>query len=227
MTRRRAVSDEAGFSLLEVLVALAVLALAILWLLGLRTDGLVTAAEARNLRFAENLASQVLSEIQAGIVKVYDIRGQELTKEELPGFSYKVLLGETEIQEEESLLAEDQAMAADATDQDQRFWERQQWLNERSRVRKARSQGVLVDDLQREEMEVDDTPDEDTFEEIAVFVYYPTFRRDNDIDETPRAIYRLRSRTSTLALSGLTNEQAEEKGGGLTTSESTPKPGSK
>ncbi len=199
-------SVQRGFSLLEVLVALAVLAIAIMSLTALRTESVITAAQARNLRVAGTIAKRILSELQAGMQNGYEVRGTEQSVEGMNDFTYKVLIGDTEIQEEETSLSE---LAADEGDAGERQYERQEWLNERREAHRAQKQGVPVGDLEREELEVDDTPDEETIEELAIYVYYPKLR--NATEEGERAIFKLRSRISTLALSGLTSEQAEDK----------------
>ena len=211
--RRR--HSESGFSLLEVLVALVVLAIAILTLSSLRTESIGTSAEARNLRVARHIAVQVLSEVEAGTRRCYDERGREQTLEHLPMFRYKIVIGEAEIQEEESNLLEQEAETTDS-EASERKVERLEWLNRRSDILRARKQGIDYDDLETQELEEDDSPDADTVEEIAVYVFWPKARLTEEGDNI--AYYRLRGRATTLALSGLTEEQAEEKGDGASDS---------
>jgi prepilin-type N-terminal cleavage/methylation domain-containing protein len=197
----------AGFSLLEVVIALAVLAIALLSLTALRTESLVTAAEARNLRVARSLADRVISEVKAGLLRAYDVRGQVQTDEQFAAFSYKILVGELAIQQEES--AETEATAdASGLDSDYRRLERLRWLQQRQDIRKARELKVPTHELTKDEVKEPDVPDEETFEDFAVFVYYPSYR-----EEGKSEVYRVRSRTTTLALSGLTSEQANERKG--------------
>ena len=137
------------------------------------------------------------------------MRDIEHTWEGYPHFTYKVLVGESSVQDEETRLAEEQADSYDANDSDQRHYERQDWLNQRSRIQRARKAGLALDDLE-DELEEDDEPDEDTFEEIAVYVYYPDVHTAGE-----RTQFRVRARVTTLALSGLTNEQAAERSSNL------------
>ena len=218
MHSARSRTAESGFSLLEVLVALVVLAIAILSLSSLRSNSIGTSAEARNLRVARHIAVQVLSEIEAGMRRCYDERGQEQTIEHLPMFRYKIVIGEAEIQEEESNLLEN-ANAVSDDEAGTKKLERLEWLTHRSEVLRARKQGVDLDELETQELEEDDSPDADTVEEVAVYVFWPKVRLTEDGDNI--AYYRLRGRTTTLALSGLTEEQAEEKGDGADSSSSS------
>ncbi|HMQ23601.1 MAG TPA: prepilin-type N-terminal cleavage/methylation domain-containing protein [Planctomycetota bacterium] len=199
-----------GFTLLEVLVALAVLAIATLTLTGMRTTSVIDAAEARNARIAREIASGVLSKIEAGVIRAYELRGTRHQVEELPLFEWMVVIGETEIQEAET---EQVATIADASgsEADRRNLERQEWLTRRREIERARAEKKALVDLEREELEVDESPDEDTIEEIAIFVYWPRTVPRNEADL--EGMFRLRGQASTLALSGLTTEQAEARGG--------------
>lgn len=59
--KRRATADQRGFTLLEVLVATAILGVAVVTLLGLHARNLNLAAEAGNLTIAGTLAGDVLA----------------------------------------------------------------------------------------------------------------------------------------------------------------------
>lgn len=205
-------AKQGGFTLLEVLVALAVLAIATMTLTGMRSTSVMAAAEARNARFAREIATRVLSEIQAGVIRAYDMRNQRQTIEGLEDFEYKIVIGESEIQEAETEMHENAADIS-GSDEDQRALDRQQWLNRRSELRRARNEQKSVDELDDDELEVDESPDEDTIEEVAVFVYWVKLRSKSDYDDE-EAVFRLRGQASTLSLSGLTTEQAEARSDG-------------
>ncbi len=200
-----------GFSLLEVLVALAILAIAVLSLTALRTESLSTGTEARNLRVARVLAKRLMSEIQAGARYVWEIRDQEMPFEDYPKFRFRILVGEAAIQEE---IAQNAELEAEETGDEAavRRSERLSWLERRMEARAARKLGPEgADDALDTEVKEDDDPSEDEFEEVAVFIYYFSPRaRDST------GVYMLRSRASTLALSGMTPDQVKTKTGGAT-----------
>ena len=60
----------AGFTLIEALVAMAILAVVVIHFLGTRTNALIDSAEARNWRTARELAEHYLSEIAAGALEL-------------------------------------------------------------------------------------------------------------------------------------------------------------
>jgi prepilin-type N-terminal cleavage/methylation domain-containing protein len=194
-----------GFSLLEVLVAVAILAIALLSLAGLRTDSLSTATSARNLRIAQTFAKRILAQIQAGQFDAWELRGTEHQIEEIDGFSYQVFIGEGEIQEELGRIAEDQADES-GKEQDQRRYEKLDWIKRRRMMREARAKGEdpsTLDTASSEDpTEEDEEPDEETFEDVGVFVYYFDPKRPDSM-----GVFSLRGRASTLALSGLTADE--------------------
>jgi len=201
---------QAGFTLLEVMLAFAILTFALVGLLDLRNNSMITATEARNVRVASVLANRVLSAVQAGQFNAYELRGREdrydtlFPNERVKGlerFSLKIVIGESEIQDEVTRQAEMQADSG--KNRDQTRLDRQLWLNDRRERELTRQMGQQVD-TEKLELEEDDTPDEDTFEEVAVFVYYPSPRKLG-IGTVVR-----RARVTTLALSGMTAEQAGE-----------------
>ena len=61
---------DAGFTLLEALVAMAVLAMVVTYFLSTRTTALIDAAETRNWRIAREIAEHHLSELKAGAREV-------------------------------------------------------------------------------------------------------------------------------------------------------------
>ncbi|MEZ5987896.1 MAG: prepilin-type N-terminal cleavage/methylation domain-containing protein [Planctomycetota bacterium] len=194
----------AGFTLVEILAALMILALALIPLMGLRMGSVETSVEARNKRIAAGIAQQVLSEIQAGLHRAWELRHERHPFEGFNGFTWEVLIGETEIQNVLSAHAEEEANVQDSDDAYRRL-ERWQWLEDRMNRKRASRLGVDVDQAEDMETEVDDTPDEDTVEEVAVMVsYFSPLRRDG------QGLFLLRGEATTLALSGLTSEQAKE-----------------
>ncbi len=214
MTFRRQ-NSEGGFSLLEVLVAVAILSIALLTLAGLRTDSLVTATSARNLRIAQTFAKRILTQLQAGQFDAWELRGTEHQLEEIEGFSYRIFIGEAEIQEELGRIAEDQADES-GNEKDQKRYEKLDWIKRRRMMREARDRGedtTTLDTASTEEpTEEDEAPDEETFEDLGVFIYYFDPKRSDSM-----GVFSLRGRASTLALSGLTPDEvskSEEASGG-------------
>ena len=197
-----------GFSLLEVLVAVAILAVALLSLAGLRTDSLVTATSARNLRIAQTFAKRILAQVQSGQFDAWELRGTEHQIEEIDGFSYRIFIGEGEIQEELSRIAEDQADET-GSEQDQRRYEKLDWIKRRRMMREARDRGEDTSTLDtattEEPTDEDEEPDEETYEDIGVFVYYFDPKKPGDL-----GVFSLRGRASTLALSGLTPDEVSK-----------------
>ena len=59
-------TGEGGFTLLESLIALSILAAVVMHFLGSRTSALIDAAEARNWRLAREIAASKMSELKAG-----------------------------------------------------------------------------------------------------------------------------------------------------------------
>lgn len=198
-------SRSAGFTLMEVLVALAIMAMAMLSLMGLRSSSLVEATEARNLRIASSLAAQILSEVQAGMYKAYDLKDEDQLVEGFEKFPWRILIGEGAIQEEMSFRAEEEADSGDENKIQKQ--ERLDWLQKRDLSRRARQQGVSTSEIEDQELEPDESPDDKTFEEVAIIVDYFAPSK-----KTSRGDFVLRGRATTLALNGLTSEQAKDQG---------------
>ncbi len=196
-------------------MAVAILAIALLTLAGLRTDSLVTATSARNLRIAQAFAKQILTKIQSGQYDAWELRGTEHPIEEIEGFSYRIFIGEAEIQEELGRIAEEKADES-GKNQDQRRYEKLDWIKRRRMQREARDKGEdpsTLDSASTEEStQEDEEPDEETFEDLGVFVYYFDPKKADSM-----GVFSLRGRASTLALSGLTPDEvsrSEETGSG-------------
>ncbi len=202
-------SQEEGFTLLEILVAFAILSIALLSLVGMRTDGLMKSAEARNLRIASSLAQEVLAEIRAGQRDAWEMRSIDHPFDKYPDFSFRVYIGEAEIGGRESSLAEQQADAEDGSDADRKRKDRLDWLQYRRDSKRATKTGTDIDELDNDEEKTEevDSPDEETFEELGIEIRYPSPLNPDNF-----SFFMLRSRVTTLALSGLTPEQASEDG---------------
>lgn len=204
----RSAGDEAGFTLLEALVALGIVALVVTTFLGVRTTALIDATHARNWRLAREIADERLSELRAGSHEVPPDSGTEISLEEkyAERWSYKIVIGETAVTDAETEIAN---MAAG---DDGEAIEENQWQRERDQYRKAKSRGLsfmeyqdqLYEEQQARELE-ERAPTEDEFEEVGVIVYFPKLNPDYP---DQRDALMVKARLSTLAISGLTPEQA-------------------
>jgi type II secretory pathway component PulJ len=200
---------DAGFTLLEALVAMMLLAMVIVPFLGMRSEALIDAAVARNQRIAREIAEQYLSELKAGARERPPENRQLVDVEAYPGFSYQIAIGEAAISDVESEMAGDQDMgmplgATSATD-------RLAWQRERDALRRAQSMGMSMmdynDKLREEELE-ERIPSDDELEDVAVVVYYPNVRPGND-DQPDTSTFVLKAKICTMAIEGLTPELAE------------------
>jgi len=204
-------SRESGFTLLESLIALSILAAVVMHFLGLRTAALIDAAEARNWRVARDIAATKISELEAGANEFPPDNRQEVDVEEVPDFTYMVVIGEQAISELESTQAEERDDFA-RSDSDSRYAERTAWDQERQRVRRAQAQGMTMseydDHLLEEELE-DKAPSESEYEDVAVIVYFPNVR-PSDEDARARSSFTLKAKISTMALQGLTPDEAQQ-----------------
>jgi prepilin-type N-terminal cleavage/methylation domain-containing protein len=198
-----------GFTLLEALVAMAILAVVLASFLGLRTTALVDATQARNYRLARELAERVLSELRAGARETPPESGVLTDFEKYPGFSYKILIGTDDITDHEANEATEASY-----DGDYDRTERLSWQRDRDDLRLARQKGLDVTSLREqrddaEEKRKEEPPADTDFEDIAVVIYFPNAQID-DPDAPSLATHMLKARVSTLAISGLTPEQAQE-----------------
>lgn len=202
--RRR---GEGGFTLIEVVVALGILAFVILTFLGTRTDSLVDATEARNWRLAREIAEEVLSELQAG-ARETPPDGTRVPLEKYEHFSYQILVGEDVISQHETDSADTFAASSDDDRSDRLAWQR-----ERDDSRRASQKGLTLqeyrDQERQEDYDIDEDqklPSEDEFEDVLVVVYFPEVRITNE--ERGEATFKLRARLPTLAIEGLTPDEA-------------------
>jgi type II secretion system protein I len=196
---------EGGFTLLEALVAMAILAIAVIGFLGTRTSALTDATEARDWRLARELAEEKMSELMAGAHELPPESGVIVPYEKYPGFKMQILIGET------AIASYDESMAGDWDDG--AFGDRLSWQRDREYLTKARQKGMSYVDYEnlrleeeRRKAEEEQVPNETDLEEVMVVIYFPVVRFDSDRDEDS---FTLKAMVSTLALEGLTPEQAE------------------
>lgn len=200
--------SQAGFTLLEAMVALAIIALVITSYLGIRTTALLDGIEARNWRLARELAEEKMSELLAGARENQPESGVAIDFEKYKGFAYKIVIGEANIGELDSQIAD--AAAAD----DEVAGERAQWQRNRELYRKASASGksyteyqdqVAQEEYQRQLQEK--APSETELEDVAVAVLFPKL---NAKYEGQKEAFVIKAKVSTLALTGLTPDQAKQ-----------------
>ena len=197
-----------GFTLIEALVAMAILATVVLGFLGTRTGALTDATEARNWRLARELAEEEMSMLMAGAHEMPPESGRIIPFEKYPGFSLQVLIGESAIASHgESLAGDlDQGGFGDNT-------QRLMWQRDRDNLVQASQKGMSYleyeDFLRDEELrkeEEDQVPSEVDLEDVMVVIYFPVVRFDSPREEDS---FTLKAKVSTLSLEGLTPEEAE------------------
>ncbi len=204
MTTKRA--SEQGFTLVEALVALGLVASVVIGYIGIRTTALIDATQARNWRLAREIAEAKMSELQAGAREVPPTSGEEIRLEDYEGWSWKIVIGESEVADLEA------EVGAEAAGDDEVATERLDWQRDREDYRKARSRGLSAAEYEDERLEdastrlAEKAPSATDFEEVAVVVYFP--KLDPDYEGQKDALV-LKARLSTLAISGMTPEQAQ------------------
>ena len=196
----------AGFTLLEAAVALAIVAMVVVSYIGIRTTAIADGIEARNWRLARELAEERMSELLAGAHEFRPESGVELQFENYPGFSYKIVIGESAIGELES------SIAAEATEGDRDAADRNEWQKNRDLYRKASASGLsrteYQDQLAEQEYQrqlQEKPPSETEFEDVAVVVYFPKVDAEY---EGQKESFLIKARATTLSISGFTPEQA-------------------
>jgi prepilin-type N-terminal cleavage/methylation domain-containing protein len=197
---------ERGFTLLEALIAVALLAMVILPFLGMRTRSLEDSAEARQWRTAREIAQRFLSELQAGARETPPTNRLWVDLEDHPGFRFQILIGEAAIADAETqMMGNDTADGPGGSD-------RLAWQRERETLREANSRGMSMieyEDQLREQELADKVPSEDEFEDVAILVSFPNIRPSEDESDATRS-FMLRASISTMAIQGLTPEQSEQ-----------------
>jgi prepilin-type N-terminal cleavage/methylation domain-containing protein len=195
-----------GFSLVEALVALAIVASVVIGYIGIRTTALVDATQARNWRLAREIAEMKMSEVQAGAREVPPTSGEDVRLEDYEGWSFKIVIGESDVADLEAEIG------AEAAGEDQVANERLDWQREREDYRRARSRGLSAQEYEEQLLEdsatrlAEKAPSATEFEEVAVAVYFPKLEPDYPGQKDALMI---KARLSTLAISGMTPEQAQ------------------
>ena len=200
----QATQQQAGFSLIEVVVALAVVATVVMAYLGIRTNAVADGIEARNWRLAREIAEERMSEVMAGAHEVPPQTGVDISlADRYEGFHYRIYIGETAVSEMESEIAGAQSGTAG---------ERSEWQRNRDLYRKASGQGMTAIEYEEQiaqdeyERELEDrVPSDGEFEEVAVVVFFPKLNGFDGEEET----FVIKARASTLAISGMTADQAQ------------------
>lgn len=209
MTHRK---QEAGFTLLEAMIALAIVAMVVTSVLAVRTNSLIDASEARNWRVAREVAQEILSELSAGArdtPPAYQMGPEPIpSMKNVEKWRYQIVIGQERIS---SIEADMESASSDGGNQ---MVDRRAFQRDRDDLRRARQKGMSfndyreqtrLDEVDRLDSEEDVPPSEDEFEEVAVFVFFPNVRPG----QAEIGHFVLKSRISTLALEGLTTEEAE------------------
>jgi prepilin-type N-terminal cleavage/methylation domain-containing protein len=204
----------AGFTLLEALVAIAILSICILSLVGLRTDAVVTATKTRNLRLAKELAEKKLAEVESGALEMLE-SGVEHSFEKYPKFSWTVLIGDESADQDELEQTSNQDL--------QKGTDKASWLQQRQEDQRRKREERLAlgggstntndpqaarEDPLKKIQQQETVPTEDDLETVVVVVKYPNVAAGLGSEI---ARFTLKTKVSTLALSGLTTKQADEK----------------
>jgi type II secretory pathway component PulJ len=201
----------AGFTLLEALVAFALLAFVVIQFLGTRTEALIDSAEARNWRIAREIAERELSAVLAGARELPPKNRDRAEVEHYTGFSFEFAIGEAAIAQLETDLtatAEEDAPPGSAGSMTDRL----EWQRERDTLRRAESLGLSYTDYQDQlltDRPEDKPPTEDDMVDVAVVVYFPNVRPSEDATTPETSTFVLKAKVSTMALQCLTPDQAE------------------
>lgn len=197
-----------GITLLEALVAMMLMALVVTSFIGIRTDALVDATQARNWRLAREIAEEKMSELQAGARETPPENGTKVPLEKYEGFSYKFVIGEAGVADIESEIA------TSAAGEDPEARDRADWQRRREDYRRASERGISAMELSEQRAEdvnirlAEKTPSETDFEEVAVVVYFPKIGATYEGEEDTLLI---KARLSTLAIRGYTPQEAQQE----------------
>ncbi len=203
--RDAARSSERGMLLMEALVAMMIVAMVTISYIGIRSTALIDATRARNWRLAREIAESFSSALQAGAHELPPESGLEVPLDKYEGFSFKVVLGESAVAQAEGDVAEE------AAGDDTQAQDRVEWARDRDNFRRANERGLSAQEYDDQLLEdvndrlAETPPSAEDFEECAVLVYFPKF--DPEF-EGQKSILLIKSRVSTLAISGMTPEQA-------------------
>ncbi len=202
-------SSEAGFTLLEAMVALSIVAMVVTGYLGIRTAAVADGIEARNWRLARELAEERMSEVLAGAFETPPQSGIEVRFDNYDGFSYQVVVGESSIGELEASIASENVDETDTQSRD-----RTEWQDNLETYRKASARGMTAleyqDQIAAEEYQrriQNKVPSESEFEQVAVVVFFPKL---NARYESERESFIIKAKVSSLALSGMTPDEAKQ-----------------
>ena len=196
----------AGFTLVEVVVAMLILAIFLLSMHGSRVDALVDATEARDWRLAREIAEEMLSELRAGAREMPPTSGHEIKLEKYPEWSYRFLIGEAAIADFEASMASENDATTGSTTGDRLAWQRQ-----RDQMRTAQQKGLSLDQYQENQLKStteEKPPSEDEFEDVAIMVHFPISRASRAAEKI-RDTFTLKAKVCTMAIQGLTPERAE------------------
>ncbi|MBL8728834.1 MAG: prepilin-type N-terminal cleavage/methylation domain-containing protein [Planctomycetes bacterium] len=213
-------ADQAGFTLIEAIVAMMIVAMVVIEYIGIRTSALIDATEARNWRLAREIAEEKMSELQAGARETPPESGELVRIEKYEGFAYKIVIGDSAVADLEAEVAQSAAEAGSEAG------ERLDWQRQREDYRRARQQGLSATEYEDKRAEEDyrrrmaeKAPSATDFEEVAVVVYFPKMNADYPGQQDNLLI---KAQLSTLALSGLTPTQAETLAASKGTAASAP-----
>lgn len=201
-------ATQRGITLLEALVAMMLMALVVTSFIGIRTDALVDATQARNWRLAREIAEEKMSELQAGARETPPENGSKVPLEKYEGFSYKIVIGEAGVADIESEIA------TSAAGEDPEARDRADWQRRREDYRRASERGISAMELSEQRAEdvnirlAEKTPSETEFEEVAVVVYFPKIGATYEGEEDTLLI---KARLSTLAIRGYTPQEAQQE----------------
>lgn len=206
--RTRSATAEAGFTLIEALVAVAILAMVIVPFLSMRTRAIIDAADAKRWRIAREIAERYMSELEAGARETPPTNRLPVEVEGHEGFQYTFLIGDAAIGDAEAEITGMNSFSGGGSDPADRL----AWQRDRDNLRQAQSRGVSMteyeDELREKELE-DKIPSEDELEDVAIVVTFGSVRESDDEDKGTER-YMLKSKISTMALEGLTPERAEQ-----------------
>ncbi len=205
---RTTTPGQAGFTLIEAMVALGIVAMVVISFIGIRTSALVDATQARNWRLARELAEEKMSELQAGARETPPESGQSVDFEKYPDWSYKIVVGEAAVSQLES------EVATSAAGDDSAATDRIDWQRDRTDYKRAQERGLSFSDYRDQQAEEDykrrteeQVPSADEFEDVAVAIYFPKLNPDYEGEKEALVI---KAKLSTLALSGLTPDEAAQ-----------------
>ncbi|MCK5945291.1 MAG: hypothetical protein KAI24_25100, partial [Planctomycetes bacterium] len=170
--------DERGMLLIEALVAMVIVATVTIAYIGIRTTALIDATRARNWRLAREIAEEKMSELQAGAHEIAPESGTIVPIDKYEGFSFKIVLGESNVADAEG------EVASEAAGDDSEANDRIEWARNREDFRRARERGLSAQEYEDQQFDdinerlLEKAPSADDIEECAVIVYFPKLDPD-------------------------------------------------